>query len=144
MSSTYSYPRPALTADAVVICKTDKTVLLIQRKKEPFIDQWALPGGFVGPYEEPFKACLRELTEETQLDLKETNENLIGVFGKKGRDPRGWIISVAYFFMVEQSEKSLVQAGSDSKNVKWIPLDQVQDLAFDHEVIIPLAVRTFF
>ncbi|MEX2565406.1 MAG: NUDIX hydrolase [Cyclobacteriaceae bacterium] len=143
MSPTYTYPRPALTADAVVFCATDKTILLIQRKNEPFKDQWALPGGFVESYEEPFQACLRELAEETQLDLKENNENLIGVFGKKGRDPRGWTVSVAYFFMVDQHKKSLVQSGSDSKNVQWIPLDQVQKLAFDHNEMIALAVRNF-
>ncbi|MDO9550993.1 MAG: NUDIX domain-containing protein [Rhodonellum sp.] len=74
-------------------------------------------GGFVDPDEEPFLACLRELREET--DLQFDNGDLIGVFGEKGRDPRGWTVSVAYFFKVDSAENLKAKAGSDSSELNW-------------------------
>ena len=141
MSYSYSYPRPALSADAVVYCEDDDTLLLIQRKNPPFKDQWALPGGFVEKDEEPFAACTRELREETQLNLDKEKETLVGVFGEKGRDPRGWIVSCCYFFVVELSAKEKAIAGSDSKNVQWYPIDQLPELTFDHSKMIKKARR---
>lgn len=46
MSYTYKYPRPAVTADCVVIThEAEPRVLLIKRGGEPFKDCWAIPGG---------------------------------------------------------------------------------------------------
>ena len=48
MSYTYKYPRPAVTADCVVITKeAEPKVLLIQRGFDPCKGYWALPGGFM-------------------------------------------------------------------------------------------------
>ena len=65
MSFAYDYPRPALTVDCVVFGLDENSlkVLLIQRKIEPFLGQWALPGGFVRMDENLETAARRELRE---------------------------------------------------------------------------------
>ena len=67
MIYTYAYPRPAVTVDIIVVRKINNSteILLIERKNEPFKNQWALPGGFVDIDEELEKAAYRELEEET-------------------------------------------------------------------------------
>ena len=134
MSYTYDYPRPSLTADALVHCPEKDSILLIKRKNPPFENQWALPGGFIDEYELPLVACTRELQEETGLQL--SNGRLIGAFGEKGRDPRGWTVSMAYYFAVNASGLEGMSAGSDSKEVQWYALSSLPELAFDHLEII--------
>ncbi|EKB48207.1 NUDIX domain-containing protein [Cecembia lonarensis] len=141
MSFTYSFPRPALTTDAVVICGAD--ILLIERKKDPYQGRWALPGGFVDEYEAVEDACVRELEEETSLSLSASDAHFVGVFGKEGRDPRGWTVSVVYLFEVSQDQKYIVAPGSDSEAVRWFSLAQLPELAFDHKEIIGEVLRGF-
>lgn len=128
----YEYPRPALTTDAVVYDRSENSVLLIKRKNPPFEGKWALPGGFIEKFELPEEACRRELKEETDLNLPEGK--MVGVFAEKGRDPRGWMVSVAYLFTIGHT--LAVRAGSDSSEVAWFPLSDLPDLAFDHAIIL--------
>ncbi len=68
MSFTYKYPRPAITADCVVITReAEPKVLLIQRGDEPFKGCWAFPGGFMNMDETTEQCAIRELEEETGL-----------------------------------------------------------------------------
>ena len=70
MTYTYKYPRPAVTADCVVITKeAEPKVLLIQRGDEPFKGGWAFPGGFMNMDETTEQCAIRELEEETGLRL---------------------------------------------------------------------------
>ncbi|MDN3688276.1 NUDIX domain-containing protein [Cyclobacterium jeungdonense] len=128
----YDYPRPALTTDAVVHDVKGNRVLLIKRKNPPFEGKWALPGGFVEKYELPEHACRRELKEETDLDLPVGK--MLGVFAEKGRDPRGWMVSVAFLFTIEHPLAT--QAGSDSSGAAWFSLSELPELAFDHRKIL--------
>lgn len=143
MPFTYDYPRPAVTADCVVLgidwaSAPRLSVLLVRRANEPFAGKWALPGGFVSPDESLEQAARRELKEETGLSVGELEQ--VGAFGDPGRDPRGWVVSVAYRAVVPTAEAT-VQAASDAADVKWWPVASVPDLAFDHKQILQLAVR---
>jgi 8-oxo-dGTP diphosphatase len=142
MAYTYEYPRPAVCADIIVFSRTKSSteILLIKRKFEPFKDHWALPGGFLDLDEELDTAAYRELEEETSI----TNIKLeqFRAFGKIGRDPRGRTVSVVYYGFLPESEKRKAIANSDAAETKWYNIESLPSLAFDHDEIIKLAIRT--
>jgi 8-oxo-dGTP diphosphatase len=132
------YPRPKLTADAIVV--DDKLqILMIRRKNAPFKGMWALPGGFVNEYEDPMKAACRELEEETSVLL--SGMYPLDVFGKKGRDPRGWVVSCVYYkFCGSTIHTQKIKAKDDATALEWIPIQEIlydmRRVAFDHHSII--------
>lgn len=132
---TYEHPRPALTADVVVIarCRSHLSVLLVRRAHEPFEGDWALPGGFVDEGEVPEAAARRELEEETGLHV-ETHLSLVGVYGEPGRDPRGWTVSAAYLAVLD--DEAAVRGGDDAAEAAWVPVADLPRLAFDHDMIV--------
>lgn len=140
MPYTYEYPRPALTVDCVIFgydAESQLKVLLIQRAHEPFKDQWALPGGFVDMDEDLETAALRELEEET--GVRNVFIEQLYTFGAPQRDPRGRVVSVAYYALVNLLEHP-VKAASDARNVQWFPVDSLPSLAFDHQRIVEVAI----
>jgi 8-oxo-dGTP diphosphatase len=142
MPFTYEYERPALTVDCVVfgldLAEETLQVMLIERDTSPFEGMWALPGGFVNKDESLEDAALRELKEETGIsDL--FLEQLYS-FGNPGRDPRGWVVSVAYYALVSP-DKHNVQASTDARDAAWFPVNRLPKLAFDHEEILSVALE---
>jgi len=139
----YDHARPELTVDAVVLRTAGEVpgrhqeILLIQRGNHPFAGQWALPGGFVDLGESPEEAARRELYEETGLSAGRFTQ--VGVFGDPGRDPRGWVVSVAYFVRLEHAG-SVAVAGDDASRVQWWPANRLPPLAFDHAKIVEMAL----
>ncbi|MFX1437796.1 MAG: NUDIX domain-containing protein [Promethearchaeota archaeon] len=117
-----------------VIEDRNENVILIKRKYPPFQGFYALPGGFIERGEKPKHALLREVKEETNLDVRIIEK--IGVFDEEGRDPRGNVHSIAYKCIVE--EISNMRSGDDSKEVELIPKQRLKDLelAFDHKKIL--------
>ncbi len=141
MPYTYEYPRPLVTVDCVIFGLDESSrlkVLLIQRKNEPYKDLWALPGGFVEMDEPLEQAALRELEEET--GVVDVFVEQLYTFGNPGRDPRGRVISVAYYALVNLEEHP-VQAASDARHVRWYEVDELPRLAFDHEQILQVAIQ---
>lgn len=140
MSYTYKYPRPAVTADCVVITKEeDPRVLLIQRGNEPFKGCWAFPGGFMDMDETTEQCAMRELKEETGLVVDHLTQ--IGAYSKVDRDPRGRTLSVAYLAIV--NEPLAVSGMDDAAKADWFPLSSLPDLAFDHNEIMNDAIAVF-
>ena len=133
---TYEYPRPMLTADCVVLRNNE--VLLIRRGNEPFRGCWALPGGFMEMDETIEHCAVRELQEETGLQVAEADLRLIGVYSTPGRDPRGRTVTAAYLVRLVSGEP---KAGDDAAEVRWWPLANLPSLAFDHAEIITDAQR---
>ena len=101
MEYTYKYPRPAVTADCVVITReAEPKVLLIQRGFNPFKGCWAFPGGFMNMDETTEQCAIRELEEETGLKVDTIHQ--IGAYSKVDRDPRGRTITVAYLAIIDK------------------------------------------
>ena len=140
MSYTYEYPRPAVTADCVVITKEDNPkVLLIQRGGEPYKGCWAFPGGFMDMDETTEQCAIRELKEETGLDIKEVKQ--IGAYSKVDRDPRGRTISVAYLAVIDKPAD--VKGLDDAAKAEWFELSALPELAFDHADIMRDASKLY-
>lgn len=135
----YDWPRPAVTTDIAVFAERDglASILLIQRKHDPFAGAWALPGGFLDEGETLEACAARELHEETGLVSGALH--LFGTYSAPGRDPRGWTITAAYLTRAEDASGE-ARAGDDAADCKWFPLDSLPDLAFDHDRIIADAI----
>lgn len=131
---TYKYPRAALTVDAIVFVKSETTisVLLIERGGEPFKNKWALPGGFVDLDETLEKACIRELEEETGLQVEKMQQ--FRAYDAIDRDPRHRTISVVY--SVQLAGKMPVKGNDDAAQARWFSIDDMPELAFDHADIL--------
>lgn len=137
---TYKYPRPSVTTDCVIFgydTKEGLSVLLIKRGIEPFKDHWAFPGGFIKMDEDAETGARRELREETSLEA--THIEQFGCFSEVNRDPRERVITIAYYALVKKSE---VVGGDDASEAHWFPIDNVPPLAFDHDRILRVALKT--
>ncbi len=137
---SYEYPRPAVTADCVIFGfdEGELKLLLIERGIEPFEGKWAFPGGFIRMDETADDCARRELFEETGIE-KVYIEQLY-TFSDIDRDPRGKVITVAYYALVKLSEYKIL-AGDDAKSAKWFPLSHIPPLAFDHDQILKVAIN---
>ena len=140
MAYTYKYPRPAVTADCIVITKeAEPKVLLIERGDEPFKGCWAFPGGFMNMDETTEQCAIRELEEETGLKVSEVHQ--IGAYSKVDRDPRGRTITVAYLAIV--AAPMAVNGQDDAAKAQWFPLSALPELAFDHDEIMQDAIKKY-
>lgn len=133
---SYKYPHPAVTTDCVIFGfdGAKLKVLLIKRGIEPYKGKWAFPGGFVKMDESCEDGVRRELQEETGMTGAYVEQ--FHTFSEPNRDPRERVITVAYYALVRLQE---VHAGDDAADAQWFDLDNVPQLAFDHERILRTA-----
>lgn len=112
-------------------------VLLVKRRIPPFVAQFAIPGGFVREDEDLDQAALRELQEET--GVSDVYLEQLYSFGKPDRDPRGRVITVAYFALISVDRE--LKAGSDAAEANWYSMGDLPVLAFDHATILNYALE---
>ena len=137
MEYTYKYPRPAVTADCVVMTKEEKPkVLLIERGLDPYKGCWAFPGGFLNMDETTEQCAIRELEEETGLKVSKIQQ--IGAYSKVDRDPRGRTITVAYLILLDHPVA--VTGQDDAAKAQWFPISKLPPLAFDHDDLMSDAI----
>ncbi len=134
------YPGLSVTADVIIFTlrSDDLQVLLIKRKHPPFETMWAIPGGFIAADESLEEAALRELEEET--GVRDVYLEQLYTFGDVERDPRGRVITVAYFALIPTAAID-PQAGSDAAETRWWSVSDLPDLAFDHASIVSYALQ---
>ena len=142
MSYNYQYEMPAVAVDCVIfgldLETKDLKVMLIERDLEPYAGMWAIPGGFVRRGESLEQAAARELEEET--GIRNVFLEQLYTFGDPGRDPRGWVISVAYYALVSP-EGHRVVARTDARQAAWFTVKRLPRLAFDHARIVQAALE---
>ncbi|MBX3253827.1 MAG: NUDIX hydrolase [Chitinophagaceae bacterium] len=140
MQNSASHIKVAVDAIVFGYAKNDGvSVLLIQRKYDPFKNSWAIPGGFVLEDESLEEAVRRELLEETGIEVNYLEQ--LYTFGDPGRDPRQRIIAISYFGLVKTSQYQELKASTDAENAKWFNIKKLPALAFDHKKILATAIE---
>ena len=132
----YKYPHPSVTTDCVIFGfdGTRMKVLLVQRGIEPYKGRWAFPGGFLQMDENAEEGALRELPVETGVSGGCVRQ--YHTFSAPDRDPRERVITIAFYALVRIEE---VTGGDDAADARWFALDEVPQLAFDHDQILRTA-----
>lgn len=140
MKSFNQYQNPALAIDLVVFGyhDSDLFVLLLNRKEAPFKDRWTLPGAFL-QMEELFQdTCNRIL--KTKLGMTNIFLEQLYSFDQLERDPRGRVISVTYFALINPTKFEVV-AGNMANDVKWFKTGDIPKLGFDHTMLFKKALQ---
>jgi 8-oxo-dGTP diphosphatase len=119
-------------------------VLLVMRQEEPFLGQWSLPGTLVRQGESLEGAAYRMLSEKIRVENLYLEQ--LYTFGGPHRDPREAkdsfgvrYLSVSYFALVRFAEAELIADGVSG--IAWYPLNQLPQLAFDHNEILEYGYR---
>jgi len=120
--------RPLVAVDGVVV-RRGGSIVLVKRRRPPYEGYWALPGGLVEYGETVEEAVVREVKEETGLDVE--IKGLVGVYSRPDRDPRGHVISIA-FLVVEVGGELRGSREAEVGEFYVIP----RELAFDHREIL--------
>jgi 8-oxo-dGTP diphosphatase len=134
-ANTAGYPAPmGLSADPVVFTMLEGrlSVLLARRLEEPQRGMFALPGGFVGADESPEQTAERKLREKTGVGSVHLEQ--LRTYAEPGRDPRGWLPSIAYMALVPP--QALPDQRPADRDASWHPLDALPELALDHARIV--------
>jgi 8-oxo-dGTP diphosphatase len=121
------YPdRPLLGVGAIIV--RDEQVLLVRRSNPPMQGEWSIPGGLVETGETTREAIIREVREETGLDIEVVK--LAEVFERIVRDPDS---RVQYHYVlidyVCRATTGEAHADSDVSEVRWVNTDRLEKLA---------------
>lgn len=120
-----------LASDIIIFFENERKIVLIKRANPPYEGMWALPGGLVEENETFEETAVREAKEETGLDVKLVD--IVGVYSKPGRDPRGDTVSACFY---AKPTGGILKADTDAREVALHPIDNLPPLAFDHAEMI--------
>jgi 8-oxo-dGTP diphosphatase len=133
------YPKPSVTVDCVIFgyAEGQLSILLVQRDEAPFAGSWTLPGGFLNLDESCAEAARRVLSTKTNIENVFLEQ--LYTFDEPGRDPRGRVLSIAHYALVNAEHYALA-AGKSTRDVRWWPWEKLPELGFDHAAIIAKAI----
>ncbi len=132
---------PAISVDLVVLTIVDDSlrVLLVRRRHEPFAGVWSLPGGLIRSRESLEDAARRTLRQKT--GVSDIFLEQLYTFGQHDRDPRGRVVTVAYYALVPVDTVTILRADGAEADIGWVPVSPMAPLAFDHERIVDYALE---
>ena len=118
------YPKqPIVGVGAVIIC--DGKILLEKRRNEPGKGKWSIPGGLVELGETAEQTVIREVEEETGLNVEKPEH--IDVVDNIIRDKNGEVkyhfVIIDYFVKLKGGE---LQVGSDAGELRWVTFDEAE------------------
>jgi mutator protein MutT len=118
------YPKQPVVGVGAIIIQNGK-ILLEKRKSEPGRGKWSIPGGLVELGESISQTVVREVAEETGLEVYQPE--LIDVVDNVVRDENGEVkyhfVIIDYFVKLKGGN---VKASSDAEELQWVPLDEVE------------------
>ncbi|MBI2633146.1 MAG: NUDIX hydrolase [Parcubacteria group bacterium] len=128
-----------LAVDVILYDVDSESVLLVKRNIKPFKGRWVLPGGHVEYGETTEQAAIREMEEELHIKIK--LEGLVGVYSNPKRDPRGHMVSAAYFASTKQSDA--IRLNFEATRYQWFQFNKFlkrdklpKKIGFDHRDIL--------
>ena len=129
-----------IATDAVIftVREGELMALLIKMKKKPYENQWAVPGGLLGDNETTESAAKRILKEQTGVN--DVYLEQLRTFDDEGRDKIGRVVSVAYFALIPSGKVSL-KTTDKYADVKWVSVNKLPKLAYDHKRVLRTAVQ---
>jgi 8-oxo-dGTP diphosphatase len=139
LNDLHLYPKPSVTIDSVVFGYDGESLLLllINRREEPYKNCWTLPGGFMY-MEETAEACAERVLKE-KTGLREVFLEQLYSFTATDRDPRGRVIAIAYYALVNPQKYQLV-AGQKANEIKWFKVNDLPAMGFDHAAVVAKAL----
>ena len=127
MTTARDYPdRPLLGVGAIIVL--GERILLVQRCNPPLKGEWSIPGGLVETGETTREAIVREVREETGLEIEIVK--LAEVFERIVRDRNSRV--QYHFVLIDYLCRAIAgeaHAGSDVSDVRWVKTDQLEKLA---------------
>lgn len=115
---------------------------LVRRTRDPHMGLWALPGGWLDISEGLEDAASRTLAETTGLTPSYLEQ--LYAFGAVDRSPSR-VVSIVYWALLRADEVDAqaggyAAAGTEPENVRWVTVDRLGHLAFDHNEIVDYAL----
>ena len=132
------YPKVAVDMVILSIIERKLCGVLIQIKNPPFEDFWAFPGGLVGMNESLDEAAIRVLKEKTGIGNVYMEQ--LYTFGAVNRDIRSRAVPVVYYALIDSSKVELSTKEGKYKDIKWMPMEDIPSLAYDHNDIAKLVL----
>jgi ADP-ribose pyrophosphatase YjhB (NUDIX family) len=128
------YPHPSVAVDVALLTVADDGLRVLQlRGTDPGgRPTWLLPGGFVHPGERLAETVRRVLHDKCGLDGLQPRQ--LHVFDDPGRDPRGWVMSVAHAVTVPYASLVL------RPDLRLVPTTPRPPMPYDHPAIVDRAV----
>ncbi|KAA5543439.1 NUDIX hydrolase [Adhaeribacter rhizoryzae] len=126
---------PSISTDNIIFGLDNRKlkVLLIRRNIEPFLGNWALPGGFV-LYNEDLDMSARR-TLQNMTGMSNVYMEQVYTFGAVNRFPDRRVVTVAYYALINYTLDNL-KAGPDASDINWFDILELPDLVFDHQHIL--------
>lgn len=146
------FPRPSLAVDVVILTVTPEPSLadVVIRRTQFEAGTWDIPGAFVKEHETATEAVRRTL--HAKAGVRDLEPQLLAVFDAPARDPRGWVVSLAYAAYVPHEMLSdalnapgvaLAAIPSPADHPVDITLpDEQRTLPFDHPAMVDAAVSS--
>ncbi|WP_353366216.1 NUDIX domain-containing protein [Acidovorax sp. FG27] len=134
-------PSPVLCTVDVVLLALDAgalKVLLLRRDHAPYAGAWALPGGYIHPEEDADAQAAAFRVLRAKAGVESPYLEQLATFSGLARDPRGWSVAVAYYALVPGS---LLSASEALPGMRWLPVDALPALPFDHAEIVRTALE---
>jgi 8-oxo-dGTP diphosphatase len=142
-AGAYAYPEaPVLGVGALVFDAGDggseQSVLLVRRGAPPREGQWSFPGGKVELGETLEDALVREVVEETGLDVAVAS--FVDLFQYVERDPEGLVV---YHYVVAdyvcRRRGGSLRAGSDVSDARFVPVSAIAPYELNPEALRMIA-----
>jgi 8-oxo-dGTP diphosphatase len=113
--------------------KNNTEVLLVKRANDPNKNKWCIPGGHIENEEKPPDAAIREIKEETSLELNKKNLFLVDQIDDKKVNNN--------IYAVLEEDYNQEEADSDAKEAKWFDVEKLPQLIWDNESHIKKALN---